>query len=163
MIQQLFRAYNSEKAIFYTGIEFQGEGITEPAQTFSRALATVCSFVCRHVDIDWERKIARPKGIPQIDLFGWSWGATIANTLAAHLKLRGCDCHFGRRVTHGLCWLFWWTSTEWGSFRWRPAEIRFMGLIDPVSTRLDAVEATIIPNNLKYTAIAYAETYDTVG
>ncbi len=159
VIQQLHRSYKGKKAIFYTGIEFQGEGVSEPAQTFSKSLTTVCEFVCKHIELDWVRKIAKPKSIPKIDLFGWSWGATIANTLAAHLKLRGCNCRF----THKVAGHSRHTRTERVALCWKPVQIRFLGLIDPVSTGLDAAEATIIPKNVKNAAIAYAGTRDRVG
>jgi RHS repeat-associated protein len=166
VIQQMHAAYKGDKEIFFTGIEFQGEGLMDPAQTFSAALKTVCDYVCKHVDIDWSNKAAKPKGTPEIDMFGWSWGAIIANTLAAHLKLRGCECTFSRTVTktYGWCWLYWTRNyREEIGLRWKPVQIRFLGLIDPVSTRLDAVEATVITDNVQNAAIAYAGKRDRVG
>ena len=65
-----------------------------------------------------------------------------------------------RTVTtvHGFCWFYWTTNSveESPIATFKPIPVRFLGLIDPVSTRLDAIEKKNIYDNVKNAAIAYA-------
>ena len=102
----------------------------------------ICDEVC--MAVPKIERCTKPTQHEPVDLFGWSRGAVAAITLGKRLKDQGCECTFPclelvrfceRRdkdgnVTH--------VEKDWErvdkTFVIKPIGVRFMGLIDPVTT-----------------------------
>jgi len=146
-IYHLYEEYDGDIAIYYPtwiGASMFNEQVDKIADR-------ICEAACDHAE---NLDIDNPESF-NVDMFGWSRGACVAMAVAEKLRSKGCTCEITRKCGFGK-------NTE--TIPIGPIPIRFLGIIDPVSTGLPwGGTPRDIPSNVQcgYWAVATGTT--TIG